>query len=123
MKLWEKKAIPDPSVIEFTSGRDRTTDLCLAEWDIAGSMAHSIMLNETGLISAGESKKLLEALYSIFQRAKGGKLIIEEGIEDIHISRSQIRPRIQPEHFLSVPHPLPGGRLRSDRQDRKTARC
>ena len=84
MKLWEKKATPDRSVIEFTSGRDRTTDLCLAEWDIAGSMAHSIMLNETGLISAGESKELLEALYSIFQRAKGGKLIIEEGIEDIH---------------------------------------
>ena len=84
MKLWEKKATPDHSVIEFTSGKDRTTDLCLAEWDIAGSMAHAIMLNETGLISGGEKKALLEALYSIFQRAKGGKLMIEDGVEDIH---------------------------------------
>lgn len=84
LKLWEKEAIPDPSVIEFTSGRDRTTDLCLAEWDIAGSMAHAIMLNETGLISAGEKKEMMEALYSIFQRAKDGILVIEEGVEDIH---------------------------------------
>jgi len=84
MKLWEKDAIPDPSVIEFTSGRDRTTDLCLAEWDIAGSMAHAIMLNETGLINAGEKKELLKALYFLFEKAKKGDLIIEDGIEDIH---------------------------------------
>ena len=84
MKLWEKTAVPDPSVIEFTSGRDRTTDLCLAEWDIAGSMAHAIMLNETGLINAGEKKELLKALGSLFEKAVKGELIIEEGIEDIH---------------------------------------
>jgi argininosuccinate lyase len=84
MKLWEKTAVPDPSVIEFTSGRDRTTDLCLAEWDIAGSMAHAIMLNETGLINAGEKKELLKALYFLFEKAKKGDLIIEDGIEDIH---------------------------------------
>jgi argininosuccinate lyase len=84
MKLWEKDAIPDPSVIEFTSGKDRTTDLCLAEWDIAGSMAHAIMLNETGLINAGEKKELLKALYFLFEKAKKGDLVIEDGIEDIH---------------------------------------
>ncbi len=84
MKLWEKDAIPDPSVIEFTSGRDRKTDLCLAEWDIAGSMAHAIMLNETGLINEGEKKELLKALYFLFEKAKKGDLIIEDGIEDIH---------------------------------------
>ena len=84
MKLWEKDVIPDPSVIEFTSGRDRTTDLCLAEWDIAGSMAHAIMLNETGLINEGEKKELLKALCFLFEKAKRGDLIIEDGIEDIH---------------------------------------
>jgi argininosuccinate lyase len=84
MKLWEKTAVPDPSVIEFTSGRDRTTDLCLAEWDIAGSMAHTIMLNETGLINAREKNELLKALSFLFEKAVKGELIIEEGIEDIH---------------------------------------
>ena len=61
MKLWEKNAVPDPSVIEFTSGRDRTTDLCLAEWDIAGSMAHAIMLNETGLINDDRKERVAES--------------------------------------------------------------
>jgi argininosuccinate lyase len=84
MKLWEKTAVPDPSVIEFTSGRERKTDLCLAEWDIAGSMAHAIMLNETGLINAREKNELLKALSFLFEKAVKGELIIEEGIEDIH---------------------------------------
>ena len=48
MKLWEKGVKSDPSVIEFTSGMDRKTDICLADWDIAGSMAHVIMLYEAG---------------------------------------------------------------------------
>jgi argininosuccinate lyase len=84
MKLWEKGVIPDPSVIEFTSGKDRTTDLCLAEWDIAGSMAHAIMLNEAGLITDTEKERLIKALHSLFGRVKTGSLKIEEGIEDIH---------------------------------------
>ncbi len=84
MKLWEKTKIPDPSVIEFTSGRDRTTDLCLADWDIAGSMAHAIMLNETGLINSSEKKELLKALSFLFEKALKGDLVIEEGTEDIH---------------------------------------
>jgi len=84
MKLWEKGAIPDPSVIEFTSGRDRTTDLCLAEWDIAGSMAHAIMLREAGLITDTEKEGLLKTLYSLFKKVKERKYVIEDGVEDIH---------------------------------------
>ena len=84
MKLWEKGIQPDPSIIEFTSGKDRTTDLCLAEWDIVGSMAHAIMLGEAGLISAEEKDELLNGLHSLFLKAISGGLIIEKGIEDIH---------------------------------------
>ena len=84
MKLWEKGAIPDPSVIEFTSSRDRTTDLCLAEWDIAGSMAHAIMLREAGLITDTEKEGLLKTLYSLFEKVKERKYVIEDGVEDIH---------------------------------------
>jgi argininosuccinate lyase len=84
MKLWEKGVVPDPAVIEFTSGRDRITDLCLAEWDIAGSMAHAIMLNEVGLITDAEKEGLLGTLHSLFGKVKAGNFKIEEGIEDIH---------------------------------------
>jgi argininosuccinate lyase len=84
MKLWEKGVVPDPAVIEFTSGRDKITDLCLAEWDIAGSMAHAIMLNEVGLITDAEKEGFLETLHSLFGKVKAGMFKIEEGIEDIH---------------------------------------
>jgi argininosuccinate lyase len=84
MKLWEKGSIPDPLVIEFTSGKDRETDLCLAEWDIAGSMAHAIMLGEAGLIDMHEKKELIKALYILFEKTKAGGMEIEQGIEDIH---------------------------------------
>jgi argininosuccinate lyase len=68
MKLWEKGTTTDRAVIEFTSGSDRKADLCLAEWDIAGSMAHAIMLEEAGLISAVEKKKL----FAFLQGEEGG---------------------------------------------------
>ena len=51
MKLWEKGIAPDPAIIEFTTGKDRDTDLLIAGWDIVGSMAHVIMLAEVKLIS------------------------------------------------------------------------
>jgi argininosuccinate lyase len=84
MKLWDKGIEPDPSIIEFTSGSDRQTDSCLAEWDIIGSMSHAIMLKEVGLINADEKDDLLNALHVLFLKAAKGKFIIEEGVEDVH---------------------------------------
>jgi len=84
MKLWAKNVNPEPSVIEFTSGSDRETDLKLADWDITGSMAHAIMLKEAGLIAEDEEKELLTALYTLFGKLKRGDLKIESQIEDIH---------------------------------------
>lgn len=84
MKLWEKGITPERSVIEFTAGRDRLTDLSFARWDIAASMAHAIMLRESGLISEKEKSDLLNALNSLLHREKKGELKIEDGIEDIH---------------------------------------
>ena len=84
MKLWAKNVNPEPSVIEFTSGSDRETDLKLADWDITGSIAHAIMLKEAGLIAEDEEKELLTALYTLFGKLKRGDLKIESQIEDIH---------------------------------------
>ena len=84
MKLWEKGIVPDPAIIEFTSGKDRETDKLLAEWDIIGSMAHVIMLHEVRLISGEEKHDLLNSLHSLFRKALKGDLVIGKEFEDIH---------------------------------------
>jgi argininosuccinate lyase len=84
MKLWEKGINPEPAIIEFTAGHDRTTDLALTKWDIIGSMAHVIMLQDVGLISAAEKNDMLKALHSLFVLDAEGHLVIEKDMEDIH---------------------------------------
>ena len=61
MKLWEKGINPEPAIIEFTAGKDRKTDLALTKWDIIGSMAHVIMLEDVGLVSEEEKKWLVKS--------------------------------------------------------------
>lgn len=84
MKLWEKGINPEPAIIEFTAGRDRKTDLHLTKWDIVGSMAHVIMLEDVGLISSDERNEMLKALHSLFVWDEKGSLVIEKDVEDIH---------------------------------------
>lgn len=84
MKLWEKGINPEPAIIEFTAGRDRHTDLALTKWDIVGSMAHVIMLENVGLISAGERNDLLKALHTLFEQDEESAIVIEQDVEDIH---------------------------------------
>ena len=84
MKLWEKGINPEPAIIEFTAGKDRKTDLHLTKWDIVGSMAHVIMLNDVGLIENEERNDMLKALHSLFVWDEEGSLVIEKDVEDIH---------------------------------------
>ena len=84
MKLWEKGINPEPAIIEFTAGEDRKTDLALTKWDIIGSMAHVIMLEDVKLISEDEKNNLLTALHSLFVLDEEGRLVIEKDVEDIH---------------------------------------
>ena len=84
MKLWEKGTAPEPAIIEFTAGKDRETDLALTKWDIIGSMAHVIMLEDVGLITKVEKNDMLKALHSLFVCDEEGRLVIEKDVEDIH---------------------------------------
>jgi argininosuccinate lyase len=110
MKLWEKGVNAKPAIIEFTSGRDRETDLCLTGWDIIGSMAHVIMLQEVKLISAEERKELLGALHELFKKASAGELKIEDEVEDIH---SQIEKELS-QSLGPVGKKVHTGRSRND---------
>ena len=83
-KLWEKNVQLNIEIERFTVGRDRELDVFLAKYDVLGSMAHITMLESIGLLAADELKILLEELREIYKLADEGKLVIEDGIEDVH---------------------------------------
>lgn len=68
----------------FTVGKDRELDLYLAPYDVLGSMAHIIMLESIGLLTADELNELLTALKEIHALAQQGRFVIEDGVEDVH---------------------------------------
>jgi len=84
MKLWEKNTQVDKDIERFTVGRDREMDVCLAKYDVLGSMAHIVMLESVGLLQKAELQLLLEELKKIYRLAEDGLFVIEEGVEDVH---------------------------------------
>ena len=83
-KLWEKKTQTNSEIERYTVGLDREMDLYLAEYDVLGSMAHVIMLDEIGLLSPGELRPILDEMKQIYHLASEGNFVIEEGVEDVH---------------------------------------
>lgn len=84
MKLWEKSVQVTDEIDRFTVGHDRELDLYLAPYDVLGSMAHVTMLHSIGLIADKELQPLLSELKKIYNLAREGKFVIEDGIEDVH---------------------------------------
>ncbi|MCK5067740.1 MAG: argininosuccinate lyase [Bacteroidales bacterium] len=84
MKLWDKEISTEQRILAFTTGKDPVYDLELAPYDVAGSMAHTIMLAEAGLIGKEEAAKLVGDLQLLYQQAREGRLTLEPGVEDIH---------------------------------------
>jgi argininosuccinate lyase len=84
MKLWDKDISTEERILAFTTGKDPVYDLELAPYDLLGSMAHTIMLAETGLIEKNEAVQLLHALDQLYTEAEAGPLVLEPGVEDIH---------------------------------------
>jgi len=84
MKLWDKEISTEKRILAFTTGKDPLYDLELAPYDVLGSMAHTIMLGEVGLIKKEDASQLVEELVHIFEQASQGELELEPGMEDIH---------------------------------------
>jgi argininosuccinate lyase len=85
MKLWQKEATATHEAVEqFTVGRDREMDLRLAPFDILGSLAHTKMLSEVGLLEAKEHDILAAELRRLYTLAVSGQFEIKEGVEDVH---------------------------------------
>ncbi len=84
MKLWDKGSPLDKIIEDFTTGKDKESDLILAGYDVIASIAHAVMLESTGLLSPAESKALVKALKKIYEQIKTGDFSISEDVEDIH---------------------------------------
>ena len=84
MKLWDKGYTVSDRIDRFTVGKDRETDLYLAEFDILGTMAHVRMLRSVGLLTEEEVTPLLRSLKVLYESARKGKFAIESDIEDVH---------------------------------------
>ncbi len=110
MHLWSKGGNTRESLIRFTCESDRRYDERLALYDIAGSMAHAVMLAKCGIISADEKKLLLSGLSELFEEAGKGNAGIGPEYEDIH---SFVEFRLR-EFAGDVAGKLHAGRSRND---------
>ena len=54
--------------------------------DIIGSLAHSKMLYKQGIITQEDYKKITTALKELLDEIKSGKVVLNEGDEDIHMA-------------------------------------
>jgi argininosuccinate lyase len=84
MKLWDKGADMNKLIEAFTIGKDPELDMHLTAFDILGSIAHSKMLQSIGLLTGEELSLITDELKNIYKEAEKGRIIIEEGVEDIH---------------------------------------
>jgi argininosuccinate lyase len=85
MKLWNKDNTSTSEQVEaFTVGRDREFDLALAKYDVIGSLAHTEMLFEAGLLSKAEWELIQGELQSILEQILHSRFSIEPDSEDIH---------------------------------------
>ena len=84
MKLWEKGIPTDKQIEHFTVGNDRELDLVLAKYDALGSIAHTKMLAQIGLLDAKEANDLVLALQDIIAAIEKGDFEIEDSFEDVH---------------------------------------
>ena len=84
MKLWQKEIDSLKEVEKFTIGNDRNFDLLLAPYDVFGSIAHVIMLENVGLLSKNEKELLVGELQIIYNCINEGHFTIDNNFEDIH---------------------------------------
>ena len=83
-KLWQKNNKVSELVEKFTIGNDQTMDMYLAPYDVLGSIAHTTMLAEVGLLTAAEQIAIKKALVAIYEKIQAGNFSLSPGVEDIH---------------------------------------
>ncbi|MCH8273362.1 MAG: argininosuccinate lyase [Armatimonadetes bacterium] len=83
-KLWGGAFDKKTHAGAWAFGESLASDEPLTVYEIFACEAHVKMLAKQGIISSGESKRLLNALEKMWPDAYSGKLAMPEGAEDIH---------------------------------------
>lgn len=82
MKIWQKNNASTAEVERFTVGKDRELDMLLAPFDVLGSLAHTQMLAQQGLMTETDLLQVQKGLKAIYQQIENGTFSITE--EDVH---------------------------------------
>src|SRR5947209_5175257 len=83
----------DPLVEEFTASVG--VDGRLIRQDIAGSLAHARMLGAQGIITAEETRTLVDGLQAVLADAEAGALALDPRLEDVHTNvEAALRARV-----------------------------
>ncbi len=75
---------PDTVMEEINASID--FDKALADYDIAGSLAHAQMLADTGIIAAEDAEKIIAGLHTIRSEIGDGSVTWSRALEDIHMN-------------------------------------
>jgi len=98
----------DPRVERFTSSIG--VDYRLARYDVEGSIAHAKMLGRCRIVSAVESRRLVQGLTRILRQIEQGRWTPDHSVEDIHTQVQQQLERL----IGPVAQKLHTGRSRND---------
>lgn len=83
-RLWDKGEALDPEILAYTVGEDYLLDRVLVEEDCWGSLAHSQMLMEQGIISAEDRAAIAAGLREVLSAHRVSELEIAPSEEDVH---------------------------------------
>ncbi|MFN8281975.1 MAG: argininosuccinate lyase [Chitinophagales bacterium] len=114
-KIWQKNTTDKNNelaqqVEKFTVGNDRALDLLLAKHDVIGSLAHTKMLAQVGLLTKEELNPIQKELKNIYKEILDGHFSIADGNEDIH---SEIEFRLT-QKLGDIGKKIHSGRSRND---------
>ena len=85
-QMWGGRFASGPATIMEAINASISFDRKLYAQDIRGSIAHSEMLAETGIISAGDQHKIAHGLNTILKEIESGKFEFSTRLEDIHMN-------------------------------------
>ncbi|MFC5991238.1 argininosuccinate lyase [Limoniibacter endophyticus] len=84
--MWGGRFASGPAAVMEAINASIDFDKKLYTQDIRGSLAHSAMLAETGIISAEDQKKIADGLNTILSEIEEGRFTFSRKLEDIHMN-------------------------------------
>jgi argininosuccinate lyase len=85
-QMWGGRFASGPTAVMEAINASIDFDRKLYAQDIRGSVAHSAMLAETGIISAADQEKIAHGLNTILKEIEDGKFSFSTRLEDIHMN-------------------------------------